>query len=112
MRCVNLQGTSSTLIWQIHKAAQILSLIHIWTPTATTTPELDYSFRRKFGVEIEAYNCTCQRLVRELTAVSYTHLDVYKRQTDFFVYYSAKLLTFCKNSYLFAFAHIVSYESF
>ena len=41
-------------------------IVSAGTPTATTTPELDYSFRRKFGVEIEAYNCTCQRLVREL----------------------------------------------
>lgn len=34
--------------------------------SVVTVPELDYSFRRKFGVEIEAYNCTFERLVREL----------------------------------------------
>ena len=30
--------------------------------------QLDYTFRRKFGVEIEAYNCTRDKLARELTA--------------------------------------------
>lgn len=29
-------------------------------------PVLDYSFNRRFGVEIEAYNCTRERLAREL----------------------------------------------
>ena len=42
-------------------------IVSTGTPTATTTPELGYSFRRKFGVEIETYNCTCQRLICELT---------------------------------------------
>ena len=55
-------------VWNVYKRMRDEGLIvSAGTPTATTTPELDYSFRRKFGVEIEAYNCTCQRLVRELT---------------------------------------------
>lgn len=29
-------------------------------------PEIDYTFNRRFGVEIEAYNCTRERLAREL----------------------------------------------
>ena len=29
-------------------------------------PEIDYAFNRRFGVEIEAYNCTRERLAREL----------------------------------------------
>lgn len=31
-----------------------------------TFPEIDYTFNRRFGVEIEAYNCTRERLAREL----------------------------------------------
>ena len=34
--------------------------------TATPTPVLDYSFNHRFGVEIEAYNCSRERLAREL----------------------------------------------
>ena len=41
--------------------------------TATVLPQLDYTFNRNFGVEIEAYNCTRERLAR---AVSYTHLTL------------------------------------
>lgn len=33
---------------------------------ASFIPELDYTFTHKFGVEIEAYNCTRERLAREL----------------------------------------------
>ena len=32
----------------------------------TLTPVLDYTFTHKFGVEIEAYNCTMAKLSREL----------------------------------------------
>lgn len=32
----------------------------------TSVPELNYSFNRRFGVEIEAYNCSRERLAREL----------------------------------------------
>lgn len=53
-------------VWNVYKRMRDEGLI-VSAGTPTTTPELDYSFRRKFGVEIEAYNCTCQRLVRELT---------------------------------------------
>lgn len=31
-------------------------------------PELDYTFNRNLGVEIEAYNCTMGHLARELQA--------------------------------------------
>ena len=34
--------------------------------TATPAPVLDYSFNHRFGVEIEAYNCSRERLAREL----------------------------------------------
>lgn len=34
--------------------------------TATPAPGLDYSFNHRFGVEIEAYNCSRERLAREL----------------------------------------------
>lgn len=36
------------------------------TPTQTRTTALDYTFRRKFGVEIEAYNCTTTKLKNAL----------------------------------------------
>ena len=52
-------------VWNVYKRMRDEGLIAS-AGTTTATPELDYSFRRKFGVEIEAYNCTCQRLVREL----------------------------------------------
>lgn len=54
-------------VWNIYKRMRDEGLIVSAGTSTATTPELDYSFRRKFGVEIEAYNCTCQRLVRELT---------------------------------------------
>ncbi len=45
-------------------------------------PELDYTFNRNFGVEIEAYNCTMEHLARELQAAGisvavegYNHTD-------------------------------------
>ena len=48
----------------------------------TVLPQLDYTFNRNFGVEIEAYNCTRERLARELTAAGirvnverYNHTD-------------------------------------
>ena len=34
---------------------------------ATAIPEIDYTFNRRFGIEIEAYNCDKQRLARELS---------------------------------------------
>ena len=44
------------------------------------TAALDYTFNRKFGIEIEAYNCSRERLARELreagievTVESYNH---------------------------------------
>ena len=54
-------------VWNVYKRMRDEGLIVSAGTSTATTPELDYSFRRKFGVEIEAYNCTCQRLVRELT---------------------------------------------
>ena len=36
------------------------------TPTQIRTTALDYTFRRKFGVEIEAYNCTTTKLKNAL----------------------------------------------
>lgn len=49
---------------------------------ATIAPAIDYAFNRNFGVEIEAYNCTRERLARELTAAGinvqvegYNHTD-------------------------------------
>lgn len=33
---------------------------------AAIIPEIDYTFNRRFGIEIEAYNCEKQRLAREL----------------------------------------------
>jgi len=48
----------------------------------TVLPQLDYTFNRNFGIEIEAYNCTRERLARELTAAGirvnverYNHTD-------------------------------------
>lgn len=34
--------------------------------TETTIPEIDYTFNRRFGIEIEAYNCDKHRLASEL----------------------------------------------
>ena len=55
----------------------------------TVLPQLDYTFNRNFGVEIEAYNCTRERLARELTAAGinvqvegYNHTDHWKLVTD------------------------------
>ena len=49
---------------------------------ATIAPTIDYTFNRNFGIEIEAYNCTRERLARELTAAGinvqvegYNHTD-------------------------------------
>ena len=49
---------------------------------ATIAPANDYTFNRNFGIEIEAYNCTRERLARELTAAGinvqvegYNHTD-------------------------------------
>lgn len=49
---------------------------------ATIAPAIDYAFNRNFGIEIEAYNCTRERLARELTATGinvqvegYNHTD-------------------------------------
>lgn len=49
---------------------------------AAIAPALDYAFERNFGVEIEAYNCTRERLARELDAAGirvqiegYNHTD-------------------------------------
>ncbi len=48
----------------------------------TVVPQLDYTFNRNFGVEIEAYNCTRERLARELRSAGisvqvegYNHTD-------------------------------------
>lgn len=59
---------------------------------ATIAPVLDYTFNRNFGVEIEAYNCTRERLARELTAAGISvqvegynhtdHTDHWKLVTD------------------------------
>lgn len=37
-------------------------------PAATSLPALDYTFNRRFGVEIEAYNCTRETLASALRA--------------------------------------------
>lgn len=37
------------------------------TPANTIIPEIDYTFNRRFGIEIEAYNCSRDRLARELS---------------------------------------------
>ena len=49
---------------------------------ATVVPNIDYIFNRNFGIEIEAYNCSKQKLAQELTAVGikvrvegYNHTD-------------------------------------
>ena len=63
------------------------------TQTAgTVVPQLDYTFNRNFGVEIEAYNCTSERLARELRAAGISvqvegynhtdHADHWKLVTD------------------------------
>lgn len=50
--------------------------------SGTVVPQLDYTFNRNFGVEIEACNCTRERLARELRAAGisvqvegYNHTD-------------------------------------
>lgn len=37
------------------------------TPATTIIPEIDYTFNRRFGIEIEAYNCSRDRLAHELS---------------------------------------------
>ena len=59
---------------------------------ATIAPTIEYTFNRNFGVEIEAYNCTRDRLARELTAAGISvqvegynhtdHADHWKLVTD------------------------------
>lgn len=58
----------------------------------TVVPQLDYTFNRNFGVEIEAYNCTRERLASELRAAGISvqvegynhtdHADHWKLVTD------------------------------
>lgn len=58
----------------------------------TVVPQLDYTFNRNFGVEIEACNCTRERLARELRAAGISvqvegynhtdHADHWKLVTD------------------------------
>lgn len=58
----------------------------------TVVPQLDYTFNRNFGVEIEAYNCTRERLARELRSAGISvqvegynhtdHADHWKLVTD------------------------------
>lgn len=60
--------------------------------TATMAPAIDYTFSRNFGVEIEAYNCTRERLASELNAAGISvqvegynhtdHADHWKLVTD------------------------------
>ena len=52
------------------------------TAGTTVVPELDYTFLRSFGVEIEAYNCTREKVATELRAAGisvavegYNHTD-------------------------------------
>lgn len=53
-------------VWNVYKRMRDEGLLPATQTSVVTVPELDYSFRRKFGVEIEAYNCTFERLVHEL----------------------------------------------
>lgn len=58
----------------------------------TISPDIDYTFNRNFGVEIEAYNCTRDRLVCELAEAGISvqvegynhtdHADHWKLVTD------------------------------
>lgn len=50
--------------------------------SATVLPELDYTFNRNFGIEIEAYNCSRETVARELRTAGinvavegYNHTD-------------------------------------
>jgi len=54
-------------VWNVYKRMRDEGLLPETEVSVAATPEPDYSFRRKFGVEIEAYNCTRYRLVHELT---------------------------------------------
>ena len=52
----------------------------------TVIPHLNYTFNRNFGIEIEAYNCSKQKLAQELTAAGikvkvedYNHIDSQER---------------------------------
>lgn len=60
--------------------------------SAAIALQIDYTFNRNFGVEIEAYNCTRERLARELNAAGISvqvegynhtdHADHWKLVTD------------------------------
>ena len=60
--------------------------------SAAIAPQIDYTFNGNFGVEIEAYNCTRERLARELNAAGISvqvegynhtdHADHWKLVTD------------------------------
>ena len=41
-------------------------------------PQIDYTFNHNFGVEIEAYNCTRERLARELNAAGYGQQPIWQ----------------------------------
>lgn len=52
----------------------------------TVIPHINYTFNRNFGIEIEAYNCSKQKLAQELTAAGikvkvedYNHIDSEER---------------------------------
>lgn len=56
-------------VWNVYKRMRDEGMLPASQNSRISSPDLDFSFRRKFGVEIEAYNCTKHKLIRELQEI-------------------------------------------
>lgn len=56
-------------VWNVYKKMRDEGLLSALRSPAIFSPDLDYSFRRKFGVEIEAYDCTSEALLTALREI-------------------------------------------
>ena len=67
---------------QIHVAVHLLSLIHIWEESAYKKIPVITDFTDEDGNDRmkETVQANYRRIKEEVKPVSYTHLDVYKRQ--------------------------------
>ena len=65
---------SGTLEYYVQNTEDLLMGVNLPSTTGVNSymaiaPQIDYTFNRNFGVEIEAYNCTRERLARELKSL-------------------------------------------
>lgn len=53
-------------VQNVYKKMLEAGTFNLQTTCTTIIPEIDYTFNRRFGIEIEAYNCDKHRLAQEL----------------------------------------------